>query len=156
MSKRKKHNPVQRNARFRSYLVKDLGAMFVAGSGNQCETLNFKSGLITQTPYSIAATFSTERFKWYGLLMVVCRDHFGKEYVPAYECVAKSPATQAQIAKDLNETHKKLINSCNKQHVLTVAWIISPHPIDWGELDIHGILHRSGAFNNTAPCEQLK
>ena len=156
MSKRKKHNPVARNARFHSYLVSDLAVYFLAGSHGKCDTVNLKTYKVIPTPYSVASTLSSGRFKWYCLLMVVCKDHFGKPYVPAYDCVAVTPGTQSQIATDLNDKHMQLIAGCNKQHILTVAWMISPHPIEWEEERVMGLLEDTGAFDNLAPWEQTK
>lgn len=155
-SKRKKHNPRKRVAEINKYLVKDTAALFVGGSGSKCETVSLKYNRVVPTLLQTARIYSSESFNWHCLLMVLCRDQFNKEYVKCYYCEPEHICTQSGMAKDLNRKHMTLINSCNKQHILNVGWIIAPFEHEWEESQVMQILNNHNAWDSLAEWELNK
>lgn len=162
-SRGKKYNPVQKS---KDMLATKAQKLLVC----QCSAEDFtrlyttegkrvKVGVagMTQTMYEFLTTnLPRMPMKWSTLMMVHCRDQFGKEYMQAQELVANEKYQYLTLAKTFGKNHVRLKNEANQAHIIGFGWISSPGGVTVSEEIASKIMVDLGAWEGKAQWEQDK
>lgn len=132
MSKpRKKHNINRRHANYSRALLHRLNAVIVWIAGqrnNACILANLKTGDIIPIGKELQGAITDVAHDWSIYCAAMGRRQDGEEYMKG--SIVKAPRCyQHQIADQLEDIHRSVINDMNPNHRCGVGWIACP----WGE-----------------------
>lgn len=133
--RKSRYNKQKRLRRVAEAVLKQshVAAVFVVGNNGFSHMVNHKNQQLITVDQTLSDIMTKLPFKWSTLIAVTCKDTFGKEYMKAEQIDIDMPLKQSELADYLNEQHQALIENCNSNHIVNVAWISSPFPMDWDE-----------------------
>lgn len=107
----------------------------------------YKNGKACNITKTEAHMLNEVRYKWSVITGVVCRDHFGKEYVKTEEFTTKDLYFSYEINDHLADLQKKFwFEEANENHKLTIFWIASPFKCTFSEELVLKMLNEQDAF----------
>lgn len=149
MSKNKKrnkrYNPNKINGAIDRIALKKKIVTYVTGdSVNNLYCLNQDKQI--QVDKRLAFALGNQPFEWSVIIAVFCRDQNGEEYLKSELVSAKEKYFQHELIEVLNEQHKALIKSVNRNHFIGAGWLASPEGRDFSESETDRIFRKLGAF----------
>ena len=148
----KKRNPQKTANRLVKAALRNSGVIFVTG-GNGANIVN----LVTTDQHAptmlVAKAIEHLIAKWCVLCAVLMRDHNGNPYASYYLDYWNKTRTQSQIAKDAWTEHQRLLESCNRNHVVSVGWIAVPKLYDFTHESADAMFLKAGAWEGKAKWE---
>lgn len=107
----------------------------------------YKDGKPCNITKTEAHMLNEVRYKWSIIAGVVCRDHFGKEYVKTEEFTTKDFYFSMDLNDYVGEIQRKFwYKESNVNHKLTIFWIASPYPRSFSEELVLQMLSEQNAF----------
>lgn len=139
----KKYNPTLKFQELSRLHSKHYLIMNVMG----IDTWVYKNGKVCNISITEAHMLNEVRHKWSIITGVVCRDHFGKEYVKTEYFSMLDFYFSTEINDYLSEIQRKFWYEANKNHRLTIFWIASPCKREFSEELVLQMLTEQNAFS---------
>lgn len=151
MKKRKANNPQKRLALIGRKVLKDKLVVFVQGVTKHAVLVDRKTLRVRNPTETEATLIARNAWFWAFELSVLCRDQSGEEYVTSEPMFCQSAYKQGtkELIDLLNKEHARFANTCNRLHMVTLAWVAAP--VHDGEeimspKELHDLYDSMGAF----------
>jgi len=151
----KKNSQLNRSTRMARYGTSDLLLVFVGGK-KETHVLDKTDGSYVNVGAIIADSFQSIAFKWSIYLAVLCRRQDGQEYIQSEEIHHQQAYRRNILEGKLNRRHEKLIESCNKLHIVNIAWIASTTPYQFNDEYCDKLLTSRDAWSKPSQWEVLR
>lgn len=149
MSKRKAHNINKRHAAYSRALLKQLraGIVWIAGQhDSKCLLVNLHTAEQIPIGRELQGAIETVAHDWSIYCGAMGRRQDGEEYLKG--ALVKAPRChQHQLADQLNDLHRDIIESVNPAHRCGAGWIACPWGWDIPEEDAATLFDRLGGWN---------
>ena len=153
MSKRKAYNPQKRFQRLANATMKHVGVLYVGGKDVKCQLIDMRTTRIFNPGLATAKTVSEGRFKWSIFCAIFCRDQDNKDYMKSLLVVVPRATRQQDIADQVNDIHRDMLKTCNRDHVLNLGWIACTDGRDLNENAAGKIFENADAWDYLAGWE---
>lgn len=86
------------------------------------------------------------RYKWGVTIAALCVDQEGRKYMRSEFIKANEPYLQSELADYLEDEHERLLESCNRSHLVNATWIASPIGREYTEKEAFDIFEALGSW----------
>lgn len=148
----KRYNPTARAIGYAKSYSKQF-AIAWCGPERKAEAYKLKTMSRVLLKPSEAMALTQVTHKWKAHIVVILRDHTGRDYIQAEELVFPQELYSDEISDVVNEHMHAFIKSCNANHFVNTGWVATTSDTEITDEAISKMMDNLGAWDFLAKFE---